>query len=264
VKRDWLRYAVELSKRPADFYCGCRKIHRGVQLSFDPPSGDLQWSDAGYSLRHKRAQLMRHYYHEASIKVAAPLWDERVSKRKYGLVSFTCFAHFTKTEGKTSPRASVMGPCLQSVVLTWIKGKTEVDVFYRTTEFFKKFPADLVFLRDELLPNFDFKLAPIDSIEMHYANTTCHPMYFGILLAHFDDPIKVIDSLREPDHFFWQWVVKWTARYTCPEYAHGVDKWAQAVKVRDTVVRTMEEKGCMDELNVYFRKHHPGTRGGYG
>jgi hypothetical protein len=42
-----------------------------------------------------------------------------------------------------------MGPCIQAVTLTWLS-RTDVglDVFYRTTEFYKKFPADLLLLTE--------------------------------------------------------------------------------------------------------------------
>ena len=70
-----------------------------------------------------------------------------------------------------------MGPCLNSFVLTWHDGKTTVDVFYRTTEYGKKFPADLIFIRDTLLPEFDLTSAPLEAINFHFCNITVTPMY---------------------------------------------------------------------------------------
>jgi hypothetical protein len=75
-----------------------------------------------------------------------------VEERSYGSVGFTTYNHFLKNSPtKKSKRASVMGPCIQSVVITQHNKKQySIDCFYRTTELLKKFPADLVFIRDVL------------------------------------------------------------------------------------------------------------------
>src|SRR5262249_16347231 len=149
-------------------------------------------ADSGYTTSKLR-MLEKHYLHEESIAVAQELWDRRQGQRKYGSVSFTCFAHFVKggsVDAKRSKRASVFGPCIQSVSLTYLNDHTTaVDVFYRTTEFFKKFPADLVFIRDVLLPKFNFEKAPISKVTFHFANVTMHPMYFVTILPMIEDPI---------------------------------------------------------------------------
>jgi hypothetical protein len=137
-----------------------------------------------------------------------------------------------------------------------------VDIFYRTTELFKKFPADLVFVRDVLLAGFDFTTAPLQSITFHFANVTCHPMYFVTLLPLLDDPIDELESIRKSDKYFFDWIVKWTSRYLVPEHHRGIQKFAQAMRVCQDAQSRIPKK-MMPKLLTYLRKHHPGYRNDY-
>ena len=156
MKKDWLRWSLSLSREPADFYSGARKILRNRTLTFTRVKDDLTIGDSGFT-KMKMTLLRKGYIHEESIEAAIMLWERRKSQRKYGSVGFTCYNHFIKTDpNKKSKRASVMGPCIQAVTLTLLNdGTTVVDVFYRTTEFFKKFPADTM-IRDALEKTYPF------------------------------------------------------------------------------------------------------------
>lgn len=159
-------------------------------------------------------------------------------------------------------RASVMGPCIQSVVLTWMKkGHVEVDIFYRTTELLKKFPADLVFIRDELLHDFD--LRGLKKVNFHFANVTVHPMYYVTIIPHLgNDVFKELDALKKSDRRMFDWVIKWTARYLCPEHLRGIQKFAQAMRTRQDGLNRIDKK-LMVKVQAYLRKHHPGHRNDY-
>ena len=222
-------------------------------------------ADAGYT-RSKMTMLTKNYLHDESKSVAIDLWEKRLGQRKYGSVSFTTFNHFVKggsIDAKRSKRASVFGPCIQSVSLTWVNPKcAEVDVFYRTTEFFKKFPADLVFIRDVLLDGFRFDEVPLKAVNFHFANVTMHPMYFVTVLPLLDDPIEELEEIRSNDEFFFMWVVKWTARYLCPEHHRGIQKFAQAMRVCDDA-RKRIPSDVMPKLIKYLNDHHPGYRNEY-
>lgn len=265
MKGEWLDWCLDIAKQPADFYSGARKIIRARSYRFEEISDDLRMEDAGYT-KSKMTMLRKNYMHDESIAVAKELWEKRLGQRKYGSVSFTCFAHFVKggaVDAKRSKRASVFGPCIQSVSLTYMNDHTTaVDVFYRTTEGFKKFPADLVFFRDELLSQFDFTKAPVKSITFHFANITAHPMYFVTLIPHLKKPLKELELIREADPFFFNWVVKWTARYLCPEHHRGIQKFAQAMRVCDDARKRIDKK-TMIELVKYLNDHHPGYRNEY-
>ena len=258
---DWIDSALRLCVVPADFYSGTRKIIRQRTLVYEDIQDDLTIQDSGYT-KSKMTMLIRNYHHEESVKVAMNLWERRKAQAKYGSVGFTCYNHFIKSE-KTSKRGSVMGPCIQSVTLTWLPHKaTSIDVFYRTTEYFKKFPADLVFLRDFLLKPFDFEGCPIESIAFHFASITCHPMYFVTMIPHLYDPIRELRKIKHHDRYFFDWIVKWTARYICPEYHQGIQKFAQAMRVHKDAQERIDPE-LMPVLQEYLRDNHPGYRNQY-
>lgn len=260
----WVNHCLDVANRPATLYSGARKIICQTTLNFSSIDPSLQLSDAGYT-KSKLSLLTGHYLHKESQDVALQLWDKRKGQEKYGSVSFTTFAHFVKggeVNAKRSKRASVFGPCIQSVVITLVsKDSFRVDVFYRTTELFKKFPADLVLLRDVLLKPFDFTGLNCEGYTFHFANLTAHPMYFITLIPHLVDPIATLESLKG-DRRFYDWVVKWTARYVCPEHARGIQKFSQAIRVSMDANKRID-KSVLHRVQTYVRNNHPGFRNDY-
>lgn len=260
MKQSWINNALACAEQKADFYSGCRKILRARTMTFKLGK-DLKIEDGGYT-KSKLTLLRKGYLHVESRDVAKQLWARRLDQDKYGSVGFTTYNHFIKNDPtKKSKRASVMGPCIQSVVLTLLNDRTTaVDVFYRTTEIFKKFPADLVFLRDELLGG-EFALKR-PTLTCHFANVTAHPMYFITLVPSLDDPIGALASIKHKDKFFFDWCIKWSARYICKEYSRGIDKFSQALRVRKDALERID-KHTLRELQHYFKKNHPGYRNDY-
>lgn len=248
-----------LASTPASFYSGCRKIIAGgiKPIILTDIKNDLSIQDAGFT-QAKLKMLTRLYFHPESHAAALSLWDRRISQGRYGSVGFTTYNHFVKSDPtKKSKRASVMGPCIQSVTLTLMPNKSViVDAFYRTTEFLKKFPADLVFLRDTLLAPFNIKPT---AIRFHFANITIHPMYWVTILPLLPDPVGSLDALKSQDRRFYDWAVKWTARYICDEYSRGIQKFAQAMRVRKDAT-TRIPTWALERLQAYVRKNHPGYR----
>jgi hypothetical protein len=254
----WVHNALHCAEQRADFYSGCRKILRSRIMKFKL-NGALDIEDAGYT-KSKLSMLRRGYLHVESREVAKQLWTRRLEQDKYGSVGFTTYNHFIKNDPtKKSKRASVMGPCIQSIVLTHTGKLTEVDVFYRTTEIFKKFPADLVFIRDELLDGFQINAS---HLTCYFANITAHPMYFITLVPSLDDPVGSLATIKHKDKYFFDWCVKWSARYICKEYSRGIDKFSQALRVRKDAFERID-KSTLRELQKYFKKNHPGYRNKY-
>ena len=246
----WVTQSLALSRRPADFYSGSCKILRGVQLVF-PFECDLSLSDSGYT-QSKMKQLERNYLHQESIDAAVGLWDKYRSKPKYRSVSFTCYNHFIKDH--KGPIGSVMGPCLQSVVITMMpKKQVDIHVLYRTTEVFKKFPADLVFLKERLLSGFNFEGLSVQTIKCFFTNLTVHPAYYVTLIPHLADPLRELEKLRKADRAFHQKVVRWTSCYLLPERQHTIEKFAQAQRVKMYADRIIEGRTA---LQSYLRTHH--------
>lgn len=262
MRQEWLEQVIRLSYKKADFFSGARKIIRNVHFTFEDIQPDLVYEDIGYA-KHKRGMLIKLYKHEESLRKAVELWEMRKRKAKYGSVSFHCYNHLLKADPeKGSIRASVMGPCLQAVCITWLSNKScAVDVFYRTTELFKKFPADLCFIRDDILTEFDFSVCQIKEINFHFANVTCHPMYYIIPAIQMEkngiDPFEALDLIRKKDEMYWMWAIKWTARYLCDEHKRGIEKYAQAMRVHDESRKALTPKE-LARWQKYLRKHHPG------
>lgn len=263
MKWPWIAACLELSSEEADFYSGARKIIRNRTITFDVFRDDLKIGDAGYT-KSKMSMLRRLYLHQESIDAAVSLWERRLDQGRYGSVGFTTYNHFVKSDpNKKAKRASVMGPCIQSVCLTLLNNKhTAVDVFYRTTEIFKKFPADLVFLREVLLEPFDFSRAPIAEVNFHFANITIHPMYFVTIIPLLNHPINQLNIIKSEDKYFFNWLVKWSARYVCDEYSRGIQKFSQALRVQKDARERIDPK-TLKHLQKYFRDNHPGYRNDY-
>lgn len=259
MKESWIKHALDCAATKADFYSGCRKILRTRVMKFKL-NGDLDIEDSGYT-KSKLSMLRRGYLHVESRNVAKQLWERRLEQDKYGSVGFTTYNHFIKNDpNKKSKRASVMGPCIQSITLTLLNDrKVAVDAFYRTTEIFKKFPADLVFIRDELLEGFNVNAS---HITCYFANVTAHPMYFITMVPLIRDPIAELDTIKKADKYFYDWCVKWSARYICKEYSRGIDKFAQALRVRKDAFERID-KHKLKELQQYLKKNHPGYRNDY-
>ena len=150
---------------------------------------------------------------------------------------------------------------MERVVITQVKGGGKgqyfIDAFYRTTELLKKFPADLVFIRDILLKDFDFSDMEFMGLRCHFANITVHPQYFVTVLPHLDDPIAELEKLKKKDRYFYDWVIKWTARYLCEEHYRGIAKFAQALRVKMDADKRITGKRRR-QLVQYLRDNHPG------
>lgn len=259
MKKFWLDISTELALQKADLFVGARKVIQAVRFDYewdDKTVRDLKMEDAGFT-KSKMSMLVRNYYLEPSIKAAQMLWKERLRKGKYGSVGFSCYAHFVKGDvGGHTKMGSKFGPCIQAVTLTYHKKRTTVDVYYRSTELFKKFPADLVFIRDVLLAQFDFRQAPIDRIRFYCANVSVHSMYAVTLFPSMKDPIAWLERIRRKDKYFWTWCVKWSARYLCPEHCNGIQKFMQAMRTCKIANRDIS-KEKMKLLQRYLRENFP-------
>ena len=208
LKGQWLACARDVALAQPTLRVGSRKILRPAYwtTSLDDT---LQLSDVNYT-KAKMTALKRYYLHLESQENAIDLWNRRLEMKKYGSVSFTTFNHLRKGGG--SHIASIFGPCIQSVCITWLKkDQFAVDVAYRSTEFFKKFPADLVLLRDVLLP--PFSLPKDTPVSFYFANVTVHAMYILNIFHLIDDPILFLNKMQKADKVFWKNVLSWLDIY---------------------------------------------------
>ncbi len=215
----------------------------------------MSLGDVGYT-KYKLNMLKKSYLHEPSWEMAQKLWERLLSRRKYGSVGFHCYNHLIKgraddnlTLEKKSPMASVMGPCIQGVVLTLLrKDQYQVDIHYRTTELLKKFPADLVFLRDILLKPFE---GDCQSINFYFSNLSLAGPYWIAILPMMKKPVASIKNITDPR--FKKEVAKWTGNYLLPEKDYVTARFAQLRRVKTTAENLLEED-ARRRLIKYLRK----------
>lgn len=256
MKQSWVDFCQHCLEYP-DFFItqGNRKIIQGMNYSFTSFLPDLTLGDLGYS-KQKLTLLKNLYCHEEATLAAADMWSYLVERKKYSSACFHTYNHYVK-EGNRSPneKKSTRSPCLQSVVLTLMQdGKdsyTHIDVFYRTTELFKKFPADLLFLQWILNEYFNFDEAPIRRVTFHFANMTVHPMYVVVPLPHFDKPIKVLKAIHSNGGSFSDQTFKWLNRYLSNE--DSVNKFRQARAVKNKFLTSFSQNK-LDKIHDYTRK----------
>jgi hypothetical protein len=175
----------------------------------------------------KRSQLTNLYLHEESRAAALELWHRRESNKKrrnkFQSVVFHCHAHDSKRAGISGKQ----GPCLSSVTVTNVwSGRVEVNAFWRSTNIFKHFAGDLVFLRDELLKPF----GRISSVTCHIANVTVHPLYFLNLIPQLDDPLGELQKIEKSDPDFHQRLVDQTFDQVCGGTSNANFQSSQRVK----------------------------------
>lgn len=241
MKQDWINQAHALTIVPPNgtsiFRAGNRKVFRNVNLVWNTWTDDLTLADVGYT-DAKRKMLIKAYRHEESIEVAKELMAHHLSRRKFASVGITGYNHFKK--GHTGSKiASHMGPCLQSVVFMLLpKQHFEADVNYRSTEFYKKFPADLLFLHN-IFEEFEF--VP-ERVNMHFSAITISGMYYPILLMNTEKPIKSLKALMNGDPKFFTECRKWLLQYLCEEYRTPLLKHSQSMMVCKQVLKGMKKQ----------------------
>lgn len=254
----FVQQSLRLCRKEADHWSRTeRKILRGVRITFDRWDDSLQLEDLGYT-PVKQSLLRRLYLNEKSRDGAIDLWDHLTEGDKIGSVAFSTCNHVVKggesldeVLSKKAKYASVQGPCMIGVSLTSIpRQPVEVDVFYRSTEFFKKLPADLIFLREVLLKPFSVD-AP--SVTLHLANVTLHPMYFVTLIPHMDEPLFEMNRIRMADDRFHRYIVKKTSEYVCPERGDGIAKHSQSQRVKKHALKAIRGSKLRD-LRDYVRE----------
>lgn len=119
---------------------------------------------------------------------------------------------------------------------------------YRTTEIFKKFGADLLLLRDHILPGFD----PDGTLHFFFANATYHPMYWVVAAPYRDDVVQSLVDLKDKDYSIYKGVLRWTNRFL--ENDESLAKFKQGQRVAKHFHRLMDPAE-LKRLNKYVRKH---------
>lgn len=260
MRREWLAICQELASTPGDYWSAGKKIMRGRSFSFSDPFGPISLDDVGFT-QVKLSLLLKGYLHEESRNSAIDQWNNRrnYKPKAHWSVGFSCYNHILKGHsrgGEPAGLGSVMGPCLQSIIISHtIDGTAEIDVFYRTTELFKKFPADLVLIRDHLLKGFDFDRTPVGSITFRTANLTLSPTYLPTVLTMCQDPIEFMEDVRKGDPAFHRTSLRWLRSILSGEES----KFNQARRTQRATKRLMTDYR-QKQLMKYLETHR-GAKG---
>lgn len=258
MRRDWLKLCEQLSNTEATYWSGGKKIIREVSYRFPDPMGPLTLDEIGYS-DVKMTLLRKAYVHEESLSAAVDQWNNRrnYKPKSHWSTGFSCYNHILKSHSNADEDydglGSVMGPCLQAVTISHtINGTAEIEVFYRTTEIFKKFPADLILLRDHMLNRFDFERTPLAGMTIRASNVTVSPTYAPTMFLLVKDPIRIINDVAKNDPKFHRVVCRWMVNILQgPE-----SKFNQARRTQRAVKRLMSDER-RDMLISYISKTYP-------
>ena len=237
----WANWCIDLAYQTQGvFWSGARKIIPDQTLRVPSIHKFHSIEDLGYT-KYKLTRLHDQYFVEEAFDVAMMLHTENVKRRKYASSAFHCYGHLLKaTFENRSKRGSVMGPCLQSVVVTLLphEKRTKIDVFWRTTEAFKKLPADFIWLRDYVLPRIPGQEEfPIHGFTFRFVNVTIHPMYFATAVPLLPDPVATLELIKDRDPQMWMWIGKWMVRYVIGGPAgRSIEKFAQAQRTAQASV----------------------------
>jgi len=192
------------------------------------------------------SKLKRHYYDREKTRAARNVVKNKWEQRTYGSAGFPLIGEVKKWTKQDF--------CMQACTAThYPRGGVRICVFYRTTEIIKKFGADLIFLRDVVLPRFD-RIKSIHEITFMFSNITVHPMFFPTLLAHHPAPVSFLEAVRIEDERFHTGICKWMTKYLLEGETSWVQKFSQAKQTHKAMLRLMD-KSTQRQLKSYFREH---------
>lgn len=199
----WRDFGLLLMVSPPEARQSSRKLFRDLTLKvpgsfLNPNEGSVTYESTGYKPT-KVTQLQWHYLNQPTIdrclfdvkaklqgrKVGSGTWDFRGNVKKHVKADY----------------------CLVGGVATCWKDAIDLDIFYRSTEFIKRFLGDLIFFKQDIVPQF-VRLAPVNSIKFHFSNLTWHPMMAMYLLAHVPDWEDWMARLEKKDYLAYLAIIR--------------------------------------------------------
>jgi len=164
------------------------------------PGKDWQKKDSGFDItelgyaskKSKFSQLKRIYYSPENISMAKTKMEDREEK------DFTSVSISTLAGAKNSKS---QGHCIISIIISKIlsTGEVNVSVFYRNTELIRKFGADLLFLKEVVIPDILGDI-PIKKISFHFANAFFSPMFLPVLIPYIVNIPAFLGSVKSLNH----------------------------------------------------------------
>jgi hypothetical protein len=265
--RQWINNCLVLARAPGDHYKpNTRKVFRDITFNLGPLDDSISLRSIGYT-QSKITTLARLYTHVPSLDMARQLWDfyrdGRTGTRNNDSVSFSTYGHLIKNKMVRRTGVSAMGPCLQSVVITSVEDVGgRINLFYRTSDLLKKFPADLIFVRT-LIQTFSGYADGEWPLCVHFANLTVAAPYFPVLFPHIPDIPRELDRIKRTDKQFHTFIVQFASQYYCPEHARGIDGYSQTRALKKFALQAVTDKRTLKTLREYLRDEHPGYQRAY-
>ncbi|MFA5543535.1 MAG: hypothetical protein WDA47_07140, partial [Bacilli bacterium] len=155
--------------------------------------GSIWASDAGFDLstlgyqEAKYKQLSRNYFAEDNIKAA---------KEKLGSREGSKFSSVGIILNANPKRKSSQGHCMLAMAVSRAqKSKPRITVFYRITEVICKFGADLLFLKNKVIPEIIGDEEP-EAVSFHFANVFLSPLFIPIIIPYIEDIPIFLDIIR--------------------------------------------------------------------
>lgn len=192
--RDWWPlelYRATLRLHAAGYIATTRIVQDVTLVTNSLPSWTYHHWNYGPG-KHK--QLVRNYVNEEEFQRVNSLLKRRSSHK------YTSLALALRGAQKNSRS---QGWCMLSTVLTLSDLGTTVEVQYRTTEVVLKFAADVIFLRDYILPKLGIDPAKVKQFRFRFANCWIGGPYFSYLVDK-TDVIQILGWVEkyDPEFFF--------------------------------------------------------------
>jgi hypothetical protein len=244
---EWVNWVDDLAFQEPRYYSGPQKIFQGKMwqvpgsMFFD---NSINMQTFGYTENgNKMSFLKRHYYNREKIIEARKTVKKKWDQNSYGSASF-------ELKNITKHRQDF---CMQSCTVThYPAGGLEVCIFYRVTEPIKKFGADLVFLKEVVLPRFN-RIKSIETITFMFSNISWHPMFICTYLAHHHEPVEFMRSISNHDPKWHKGICKWAIKYLF----EGETSWVQNFSIARQNLAAMKrlmDKETEQELKDYFEE----------
>ena len=204
---EWASFVSELALDPPYLFAGSQAIYPNVEWEFDAltllEDKGMQLSNIGFTPT-KIKQLTHHYINQPTIDRAKADLDDRLAGRKYGSGVWDFRGEVKKTTKQDY--------CITAGVIAYYPPHKHTSIFinYRTVELIFRYRADLLFLRDVVLPQFELERMPPDTITFRFVNCTIHPMFYVMLLVNLPDFDDHLDKMKEKNPKMYRQVARWT------------------------------------------------------
>lgn len=203
----WAKWVAEQSRVPPYIIAGSQSIYQNLEWTIPAKLllEDETMTPESIGFTPTKIRMLRtHYENPETIARAQRDLNDRLRDRKYGSGVWD----FRGVEKKTTKQDY----CLTAGVIAYYppKGHTSIFIRYRTVELIFRYRADLIFLREVILPQFDLSTAPPDTVTFSFVNATIHPMFYVMLLLEHNTPKRLMRQLKEENPKFHHQVERWT------------------------------------------------------